>query len=122
MLEETITEVLVKLVELGEKLGTPAFDAMVRGVQLDGMFSLIGGGFAFVLAMICVGVFAKAMQIANGADGDSIKENVAVGIVMMSSALGVICIIATPLILLRTSSWIAAFDPVAEIARRLVGN
>ncbi len=122
MLEEKITEVLDKLVELREKLGTPAFDAVVRGVQLDVMISLIGGGLAFVLALVCVGVFATAMSIASGADGDSIKENVAMGIVIVSGALGVASIVSTPITLLQTSHWIAAFDPVAEIARRLVGG
>ncbi len=118
MLEEKITEVLDKLLALGGELGTPAFEAVVRGVQLEGMFSLIGGVVALAACALFACLFAIALSRAYAAaSGD---EGSAVALVLVFGALTMVTGIAGPVMLLSSSSWIAAIDPVAEIARRIV--
>ncbi len=122
MLEEKITEVLDKLMELGGTLGTPAFDAVVRGVQLEGLFSLINGAVALVLCFSFACVMAKAIQVASDDNGN---DNIAITtapIVFVSGVLTVVTGVAGPVLLLNSANWIAAIDPVAEIARWIVGG
>ncbi len=118
MLEEKITEMLDKLVQFGEKIGTPAFEAVVRGVQLEGQFAIILGFLTLGLFPIALGFFTLGLIKVDGTVGN--EESRWVALIFGSALVTVFSFIAACILLFNASTWIAMLDPVAEIARRLV--
>ena len=125
MLEEKITEVVDKLVLLSEQLAAPAFQTMLNAVQIESIWYLVVG---VVLAASVPFLYAgtnrmiRAAQATDKRDGNDATVLAQVGAAILLGIAVIPAGLATAGILFDASNWIGAFDPAAEIARRIISQ
>ena len=125
MLEEKITEVVDKLMLLGEQLAAPAFQTMLNAVQIESIWSLsVGAGLAFSTPFLYLALnqMIRSVQATDKRDGDDATVIAQVGLAIVLGVGAVIASIAALGFLFSVSNWIGAFDPAAEIARRIISQ
>ena len=125
MLEEKITEVVDKLVLLGEQLAAPAFQTMLNAVQLESIWSLsVGAGLAFSTSFLYLALnrMIRSAQATDERDENDATVIAQVGLAIVLSIGAVGASIAALGLLFSVSNWVGAFDPAAEIARRIISQ
>lgn len=123
MLEEKITEVVDKLVLLSEQLAAPAFQTMLKAIQIESIwFLVVGIGLAISLPLL-YGATHRMIRVAQATGERDSNDATVIAQAGLSVVLGLSVIVAaigTAATLLDVSNWIGAFDPAAEVARRII--
>lgn len=125
MIEEKITEVVDKLVLLGEQFAAPAFQTMLSAVQIESVWFLVVGFGLAASAPLLYMATVKTTRAAQATGEHDSNDATVIAQACLAIALGasvLITTIATAAILLDVSNWIGAFDPAAEVARRIIAQ
>lgn len=125
MLEEKITEVVDKLMLLSEQLATPAFLTILKAIQVESIWFLTVGLILVVSLPLLYMATCKMTRITQATyerdrDDANVVIQTCLSLVLGISTIGFV--IAVMAILLDVSNWIGAFDPVTELARRIIAQ